>query len=97
MTCFAGHPCKRITGIKLILRRRSGGVTTETPPGLHRRHAAASSIFKAYGRGTVVPGRDIKRLRDSIETHVALVEVTILLVNIGLTHVPDAERPKQGP
>ena len=70
-------------------------MTAEAKASFVGRDGATSGLFESCWHRMGLAGSDVERLRGVVETDVAFVELGVLLVEEGLTHVAGAKRPEQ--
>src|SRR5580658_3989570 len=84
MAGFTRDPRRNMRNIKLIGRRGTRGVATETPSRFYRIEPSPHCDLDIFGPATGVPGGEIQSLQGPVETQAALIKITIALVDIGL-------------
>ena len=68
-------------------------MTAEAKASFVGRDGATSGVFESCWHGMGLAGSDVERLRGVVKTDAALIKLTVLLVDKGLTHVAGAQRP----
>ena len=92
---FAGNAEDGGIRVKLIPGCGSGRVAAKTAARLGWAEAAPRSVFNIRRRRERMLWSDIQSLGRGIEAELAFIEASVSLIEVCLTHMADAECPKQ--
>ena len=65
-------------------------MAAEAESGFVGGDGATSGVFESCWHGMGLAGSDVERLRGVVKTDVALIKLTVLLIDKGLAHVAGA-------